>query len=95
MDPLGINQGLAKSGVDMNVNRHLSGDLEDRGSLSQLCQALGGHNNWLVVTGTYGWIMTFHSVGNGIIIPTDEVIFFRGVGEKPPTRSDIISKSNE
>ena len=28
--------------------------------------------------------MTFHSVGN-VIIPTDEVIFFRGVGEKPPT----------
>ena len=24
--------------------------------------------------------MTFHSVGNGIIIPTDELIFFRGVG---------------
>jgi hypothetical protein len=29
--------------------------------------------------------MTFHSVGNGIIIPTDELIFFRGVGI-PPTR---------
>jgi len=29
------------------------------------------------------WIMTFHSVGN-FIIPTDEVIFFRGVGI--PTR---------
>ena len=24
--------------------------------------------------------MTFHSVGNGIIIPTDKLIFFRGVG---------------
>jgi hypothetical protein len=23
--------------------------------------------------------MTFHSVGNGIIIPTDELIFFTGV----------------
>ena len=23
--------------------------------------------------------MTFHSLGNGIIIPTDEVIFFRGL----------------
>jgi len=27
--------------------------------------------------------MTFHSVGN-VIIPTDELIFFRGVGQ-PPT----------
>ena len=25
------------------------------------------------------WIMTFHSVGN-FMIPTDELIFFRGVG---------------
>ena len=32
----------------------------------------------------HGWIMTFHSVGN-FIIPTDELIFFRGVGI-PPTR---------
>jgi hypothetical protein len=28
--------------------------------------------------------MTFHSVGN-VIIPTDELIFFRGV-DQPPTR---------
>jgi len=27
----------------------------------------------------HGWIMRFHSVGN-FIIPTDELIFFRGVG---------------
>ena len=36
--------------------------------------------NWLVVTGTI-WnmnLMTFHSVGN-FIIPTDELIFFKGV----------------
>ena len=26
----------------------------------------------------HGWILTFHSVGN-FIIPTDELIFFRGV----------------
>ena len=31
----------------------------------------------------HDWIMTFHSVGN-VIIPTDELIFFRGVGQ-PPT----------
>jgi len=30
------------------------------------------------------WIVTFHSVGNGTIIPTDFRIFFRGVGI-PPT----------
>jgi hypothetical protein len=35
--------------------------------------------------------MTFHSVGNGIMIPTDEeLIFFRGVGRKPQTRSSIF-----
>jgi hypothetical protein len=27
----------------------------------------------------HGWIMTFHMLGMGIIIPTDELIFFRGV----------------
>ena len=34
--------------------------------------------SWLVVTGTMEWIMTFHLVGN-VIIPTDKLIFFRGV----------------
>ena len=37
--------------------------------------------NWSVVTGT--WSLFFHSVGN-FMIPTDELIFFRGV-EIPPT----------
>ena len=32
--------------------------------------------------------MTFHSVGN-VIIPTDELIFLRGVAQ-PPTRYDFI-----
>ena len=32
--------------------------------------------------------MTFHSVGN-FIVPTDELIFFRGVGQ-PPTSCDFI-----
>jgi|OrbCmetagenome_4_1107370.scaffolds.fasta_scaffold21398_1 hypothetical protein len=27
----------------------------------------------------HGLDLTFHSVGNGIIIPTDELIFFRGI----------------
>jgi len=35
--------------------------------------------------------MTFHSVGNAII-PTDELIFFRGVGI-PPTSIGRISKN--
>ena len=30
--------------------------------------------------------MTFHSVGN-VIIPTDELIFFRGVGIPPTSKS--------
>jgi len=40
--------------------------------------------NWLVETGTMEFGLTFHILGI-IIIPTDEVIFFRGVGQ-PPTR---------
>ena len=40
-----------------------------------------------LVGGLEPWnFMTFHSVGN-VIIPTDELIFFRGVGQ-PPTRFD-------
>jgi hypothetical protein len=34
------------------------------------------------------WIMTFHSVGN-FIIPTDELIFFRGVAQ-PPTSYQLL-----
>ena len=34
--------------------------------------------------------MTFHSVGN-VMIPTDELIFFRGVGI-PPTRYSFMRK---
>ena len=37
------------------------------------------------------WIMTFHSVGN-FIIPTDELIFFRGVAQ-PPTR--FVQEANQ
>jgi hypothetical protein len=36
---------------------------------------------WLVGGLEHHWIMNFPSlIGNGIIIPTDEPIFFRGVG---------------
>ena len=37
------------------------------------------------------WILFFHSDGNAII-PTDELIFFRGLAQ-PPTRLVYISKS--
>ena len=40
------------------------------------------YHNWLVVWNMN--FMTFHSVGN-VIIPTDQLIFFRGVGI-PPSR---------
>ena len=40
-----------------------------------------GVSHWLVVWNMA--FMTFHSVGN-VIIPSDELIFFRGVGQ-PPT----------
>ena len=43
---------------------------------------LGKYFIWLVVWNMN--LMTFHSVGN-VIIPTGELIFFRGVGQ-PPTR---------
>ena len=33
-------------------------------------------DEWLVVTGTMEFYMTFHSVGNGIIIPTDFHTYF-------------------
>ena len=43
------------------------------------------HNYISLVGGLeHEWIMTFHILG--IIIPTDELIFFRGVGI-PPTSS--------
>ena len=55
------------------------------GWFSNVLECLGSNflmnQNWLVVWNMA--FMTFHSVGNGII-PTDEVIFFRGVGQ-PPT----------
>ena len=45
-----------------------------------------------LIGGLEPWnFMTFHSVGN-FIIPSDELIFFRGVGEKPPT--SIYSREN-
>jgi len=49
--------------------------------------------SFMVTVSGWWWLepwnfMTFHSVGNGIIIPTDELIFFRGVGI-PPTRFAI------
>jgi len=44
---------------------------------------LGDTHGLLVVTGTMELEMTFHSLGNGIIIPTDEVRHF-SEGLKPP-----------
>jgi hypothetical protein len=41
------------------------------------------NNDWLVVWNMA--FMTFHILG--IVTPTDELIFFRGVGQ-PPTRYD-------
>ena len=43
-------------------------------------------NIWLLVTGT----MEFHDFPLGIIIPTDEVIFCRGVGQPPTKRKSCI-----
>ena len=41
----------------------------------QLLKVYTFHWLWL----EQGWIMTFHSVGNGIILPTDELsIIFQG-----------------
>ena len=38
--------------------------------------------------GTMEYLMTFHSLGN-VIIPIDELIFFRGVAQ-PPTRCPFM-----
>ena len=43
-------------------------------------------SSWLVVTGTMEFGLTFHILGR--IIPTDELIFFRGL--KPPTRIKYV-----
>ena len=46
---------------------------------------------WLVVTGT--WLdYDFPYIGN-FIIPTDELIFFRGVGIPPTRKSHDASKN--
>ena len=41
---------------------------------------------WWVVTGLHDWIVFSRFIGNGIIFPIDELIFFRGVGI-PGTRN--------
>ena len=49
-------------------------------------------DGWLVV-----WNMTFmtvHSVGN-VIIPTDELIFFRGVGQPPTSNGYSRPSTND
>ena len=51
------------------------------------------HQNWLVLTGTMDFYMTFHSVGN-VIIPTDELIFFkRGRSTTRKGRKKLIIQS--
>ena len=47
------------------------------------------YHNWLVVTGTMEFWMTFHSVGN-VIIPTDELHHFSEGFAQPPTSWDSI-----
>jgi hypothetical protein len=59
----------------------LVGSLPFRCSLPPPARFSKGHNLWLVLW-NHGLFMTFH--GN-VIIPTDEHIFFRGVGQ-PQTR---------
>jgi hypothetical protein len=51
-------------------------------------KTMENHDEQLYLVGAleHEWILTFHSVGNRKI-PTDELIFFRGVGI-PPTSSD-------
>jgi hypothetical protein len=42
-----------------------------------------------LVGGLEHFFMTFHSVGN-VIIPTDELIFFRGVGTPPTSTNQLF-----
>ena len=48
----------------------------------------GGLMNYLHLVGGLEHVLCFHSVGN-VFIPTDEVIFFRGVGQ-PSTRHSFF-----
>ena len=49
--------------------------------------------HWLVLTGTMEFWMTFHSVGH-VIIPTDELIFFTGVGILPTSHHSSFNSHN-
>ena len=63
-------------------------------------------SNWIPTNATYlrlsmqlgsgwwfgTWLLFFHSVGN-VVIPTDELIFFKGVGI-PPTRDGLMLTMN-
>jgi len=50
---------------------------------SKHVEVFGQHQHWLVV---WNMAFIFPYIGN-VIIPTDELIFFRGVGQ-PPARKD-------
>ena len=61
-------------------------EIEDTQKMSELSHVLWPYQ--MLVGGLEPWnFMTFHNIGNGIIIPTDEVIFFRGVGIPPTSMS--------
>jgi hypothetical protein len=53
------------------------GSLLKQGMARRMAIFIGNHDNWLVF-----WNIFFPYIGN-FIIPTDEVIFFRGVGIPP------------
>ena len=64
--------------------------LKSHGDFAQLCKRLP-EGIYGIIGFTAGWccgtkeFYDFPYIGN-VIIPTDELIFFRGVGLKPPTR---------
>ena len=70
----------------------------DRGSLSPPQQRFVKHERqtvgWLVMTGTMDFYDFPFKVGNGIIIPTDFRIFFRGVGQPPTSFSNEVRPLN-
>ena len=47
--------------------------------------------NWLVVWNMF--FLTFPYIGN-VIVPTDELIFFRGVGQPPTSREYDVKPVN-
>ena len=53
------------------------------------CLITGGYDGNIYLVGGLEHFLFFHSVGN-VIIPADELIFFRGVAQPPIRYSTVV-----